>query len=468
MKHRNKITGIFSLLLSVSLACSFSDFTKLPVTNSTPTPDTTTINTPAVKTPAASSSGRTRFVPTTDPSLLPTSEPEYTSSIESNGEGDLDMTDSLYIQNGRNLLTFFLLENTYEDGVDQIEYTVTASDEMGNEIKTDTGIIDYIAPGEHAGVVSQMFLPEGQKVGGVYIDWTYYTFATPPVKLPFTFINPRYFSETNWDRMTVLMNNMSTYAYTYVQVDMIALDANGNLTGGGRTTLNFVPGLGEVGLSFNGLLSDEPVTYEVFPQLTIISSKVDDSKLSSEMPVLQAGFNFDDTKLGGGFLIENNTQDVIRGAEYNLSIFDKDDTVVQVASGILPLLWPGQIMAISPGTLNLPQGTSDLTYTLNLLSGQPFDQEFTQNPLIAKDPVYDENYSSPKVNFSILNTSATDIKNPFTTVLLFNEEGNIVGGGFGYPGLVPANGSLSFDVYVTYTSVNPPARVEAYVSPSSY
>jgi len=147
MKHRNKITGIFSLLLSVSLACSFSDFTKLPVTNSTPTPDTTTINTPAVKTPAASSSGRTRFVPTTDPSLLPTSEPEYTSSIESNGEGDLDMTDSLYIQNGRNLLTFFLLENTYEDGVDQIEYTVTASDEMGNEIKTDTGIIDYIAPG---------------------------------------------------------------------------------------------------------------------------------------------------------------------------------------------------------------------------------------------------------------------------------------------------------------------------------
>ena len=74
----------------------------------------------------------------------------------------------------------------------------------------------------------------------------------------------------------------------------------------------------------------------------------------------------------------------------------------------------------------------------------------------------------PKVAVTINNAHNLVIDNPYLSVLLFNAEGEIIGGNYAYPDPIPANGSLNYEVFVTNVTADPPARVEAYVTLTSW
>lgn len=307
------------LPLFVSLACNFSAGRSDSEAES-----------PNSTVPTSETSGTVRTIPTSEPGAEPTSLPAIASSSSSSdsmSDSVLVMKEPIYIQDERNLITVFLFENLDSDGVEDIEYTITVTDAAGTTLKTENGYIDFIAAGGKTGVASQMFLDEGMLADNVNIEWTYYMDAVGSEVNPFSFSNSRYYFDPYWDRFTTVMTNNSATTYTYVRVDMLAYDAAGLVVGGGYTTLNFLPGNSSVGLSINGFVSDDPVTYEFFPKLNILSNETNDANLFTDLSILKTGFYYDETNLGGGFLVQNTTNEVMRGAEYHLTIFEDDGSV---------------------------------------------------------------------------------------------------------------------------------------------
>lgn len=454
---------IFALILPilVSLACNFSPGGS----NSNDESNSTTL-------PTSETSGAVRTIPTSEPGAEPTSLPAIASSSSSSDSMSEDtvlvMKEPIYIQDERNLVTVFLFENMDTAGIEDIEYTITVTDAAGATLKTENGYIDFIAAGGKTGVASQMFLDEGAEVENVDIEWTYYMDAVGSEDNPFSFSNSRYYFDPYWDRFTSVMTNNSANTYTYVRVDMIAYDAAGFVVGGGYTTLNFIPGNAEVGLSINGFVSDDPVTYEFFPKLNLLSNESTDAKLFTDISVLKTGFYYNETTLGGGFLVQNTTNEVMRGAEYHLTIFEDDGSVAQVASGIISLIWPGQIIAVSPGTVTLSEGAAPVDFQVNVMAGDPIDQEFSSNPLSIQSSTFIDDTLYPFVSVTIANAHNQEINNPYVTVLLYNAADDIIGGGYTYPDPVPANGTLTYDVYVTHITSEAPARIEAFASLTSY
>ena len=257
MKHRSKIPLIFLVLpLLVSLACNFS----MGGSDSESETDTSDV------APTSETSGSIRTIPTSESGVTPTSLPAISSSSDTESMDDeLVMKEPIFIQDGTNLITVFLFENTDTAGVEDIEYTVTASDVNGTIIETDTGSIDFIAAGTTTGVASQMYLDEGVTVENVDIDWTYYVDASGSNEIPFTFENARYYFDPFWDRFTAVMVNNSSDSFTNVRVDMIAYDAAGMVIGGGYSLVNFIPGDAQVGVSINGFVSDDPCADYLVP-----------------------------------------------------------------------------------------------------------------------------------------------------------------------------------------------------------
>ncbi|PKO05397.1 MAG: hypothetical protein CVU41_12235 [Chloroflexi bacterium HGW-Chloroflexi-3] len=453
---------IFALILPllVSLACNFS----LGGSDSDTDTNTTTL-------PTTETSGSVRTIPTSESGTEPTSLPAIASSSSSDNTSEnsvLVMKEPIYIQDERNLVTVFLFENLDSDGVEDIEYTITVTNAAGATLKTENGYIDFIAAGGKTGVASQMFLDEGMVVDNVNIEWTYYMDAVGLEDNPFSFSNSRYYFDPYWDRFTTVMTNNSATTYTNVRVDMLAYDAAGLVVGGGFTTLNFIPGNTKIGLSINSFVSDDPVRYEFFPKLSLLSNETTDSDLFTDISVLKTGFFYNETTLGGGFLVQNTSNNVMRGAEYNLTIYEDDGSVAQVSSGIISLIWPGQTIGVSPGSVTLSEGATPTDFEVNVMAGDPVNQEFSSNPLSIQSSTFIDDNLYPIVSVTIANAHNQEINNPYVTVLLYNAADEIIGGGFTYPDPVPANGTLIYDVYVTHMSSEGPARIEAFASLTSY
>ncbi len=463
MQQHSKRPYLFLVLpLILSLACGFSigggdsDETSEPADMPSSTSE---------------DSGTIRTIPTQEAGTEATSLPAIPSSSSDEDSSDdvLVMHDPIFIQDGRNLITTFVFENLdMSAGIEDIEYNVVVTDASGNTIETETGYIDFMNAGAKLGVASQMYLDEGEEAENVDIDWVYYMDAPGSVENPFTFENNRYYFDPDWDRFTTVMVNPTSTVYTNVRVDVIAYDTAGVVIGGGFTFVDFVPANDQVGISINGYVSDDPASFEFFPRLGALSDTLTNEELSENLNILQTGFFYNETSLTGGFLVENTSNQEMRDAQYYLTIYEEDGTVAQTAKGYINVLWPDEPFAVSPGTIGLSEGAAPSRFVVQLKAGELITHELGTNPLYTEAVTYLSNSGTPKVTLRIHNAHTESITNPYLTVLLFNEAGEIIGGNYSYPGIVPATSSLEYEIFVTQVTADPPARVEAYVTVTSW
>lgn len=466
MKHTQKLPlFLLTLPLLLSLACGFSIGDTDSESENTPE------NGENATEPTAETSGTIRTIPTQESGQEATSLPAMPSSSSEGDSSDdvLVMHDPIFIQEERNLITTFLFENTDPiAGIEDIEYNVTVTDASGNTLNVETGYIDFINAGSRIGVASQMYLNEGEVAEGVDIDWIYYMGAEGSVENPFTFENSRYYFDPSWDRFTAVMTNNSSSAYTNVRVDVIAYDAGGVVIGGGFTYVDFVPGNDQVGVSINGYVSDDPASFEFFPRMGVLSNTLTNDELTQNLNILQSGFFYNETTLTGGFLVENTSNQVMKDAQYYITIYETDGTVAQTAQGYINSLWPGQTYGISPGNIQLSEGAAPSEFNVYLKSGTLSEDELDANPLTAQNVTYLDDPNYPKVSLTINNAHSEVVDSPYVTVLLFNAEDEIIGGNYAYPDPIPANGSLTYEIYVTLVTNEPPVRIEAYPTLTSW
>ena len=164
--------------------------------------------------------------------------------------------------------------------------------------------------------------------------------------------------------------------------------------------------------------------------------------------VVAQGFGQDDQDLGFAFLVENpNAGFAIENSQYQVAIYDEAGTVIETDSGYIELILPNQTLGVA-STMWLDEGVTASKIEVQLLEGNTVATEPIPTFEVESNAYYAGEYSTDATGIisSPYNRDLTDIR---VSAVVYNEAGEIVGGGFTYLNFILANGSTGVEVSVS-------------------
>ena len=411
---------------------------------------------------------------TPEPATVSTEEPveEVTEPIDNSVPQDLVMLDNgQWFQEGADVFTSFFFENPNSDLIfEDVEYTVYLYDADGNEIDSDYSTIRWIFPGQTFGIVFNFYLDdESTLIDSVNVDWTYDS-TTPSNGLynPFTVSNNIYWQNGDYPIVTGIINNIDPDTYTDIRTNVICYNSAGEIVGGGYTYIDFVPGNDYMGFATYVDAFDSVASVEVFPTFTYSSLQYEGSDFWSEISVLKDYF-YSTTygSLLGGFEIQSNIDTVLSDSVALVTFYDEDGNVTSTGSYYIDYLLPHQTLGISPWSLTPPDDAKTDSYDVLILPGDyESDYELTENPFVVNSTALTGDYDNyVTVNFT--NTYGKQVSEVDVFVLLYDANGNIIGGGNDWTTEpTPAGGTMDIEIWVDYSDSKEVASIQAWVVPN--
>ena len=446
--------------LVIGLACRF---TSRPDPTATPRP---VIETEEVAVEVATAT------PTPEPIEEEEEQPEEPMTPAVGVVEGLEMLEkSLWMQDGSFVFVAFLFENSSSETLyEDVDFTISLFDENGDLIDEDYHIMPYIFPNQTVGIVSNIWLPmDIILVDRVEVDWSY-SGSTSPGELvdPFTTDSIVYWPDDGYSLITgKIVNNEST-TYTDIRVNVICYDSAGEIVGGGYTFVDFIHLNDFMGFTSYVDTYGEIASVEAFPTLTYSTQFIDKTDFISEISILESGFFEDDFGfIVGGFVVRNETDSVLSNSLFYVTFYDESEFITATAIDYIDILLPGETLGISPWVTTPPRGVESSRFDILVLPGDPEDGfELTSNPFIVNSAtISDEDDSYVLVNFS--NNYSKLVSEVDVFVLVYNAEGNIIGGGRDWTrDPIPAGGTSEFVVWITYADAEIIASIDAWVIPS--
>ncbi len=175
--------------------------------------------------------------------------------------------------------------------------------------------------------------------------------------------------------------------------------------------------------------------------------------------VTAQGFGQDDQEIGYAFLVNNpNSAFAFENSQYQIAFYNTEGAVVKTESGYISLLLPNQTLGVG-GVLYLDENIHAGKMEVQLNAGQATLTDF-QLPFTAENVVYmpDEYFS--KASGIISNPYDIDLTDLRLSAVVYNETGEIIGGGYTYVNFLLAQGSTG--AQVTVTSKGKVGKVEFY------
>jgi len=167
--------------------------------------------------------------------------------------------------------------------------------------------------------------------------------------------------------------------------------------------------------------------------------------------------------LGFAFVVENpNVDFAIERSQYQVAAYDSAGTVLKTDSGYIELIVPSQTLGVA-GTMWLDEGVTVSNVEVQLRQGDPAAADPIPSFEVESSIYYAGEYSdyATGVVSSPYNHDLTNIR---VSAVVYNEGGEIVGGGFTYLNFILANSSTGVEVGIT--SSGDVATVELYPSVS--
>lgn len=452
--QKKRLFFVFFLIfpLIVGLACSFTgkdpEPTQTPVVITAPATEETT----EVVTEAATE--------------------EETAPVVTGEFQDLMMLDNgVWFQDGASVFASFFFRNPNGDLVfEDVGYSVYLYDANGDEIGNDYSNIHWIFPGQTFGIVFNLYLDdENALVDSVNMDWEYdSTFAADGFTNPFTTSNLVYWQNGDYPIVTGIINNTDPKTYTDIRTNIICYDSAGEIVGGGYTYIDFVPGSDYMGFSTYVDAYDSVASVEVFPTFTYSSLQYEGNDFWSEISVLNDYF-YSTTygSLLGGFVIQSNIDTVLSDSVAVVNFYDEDGNITSTGEYYIDLLLPHQTLGISPWAMTPPDDATTDSYDVLVLPGDyESDYELTENPFVVNSATLTGDYND-QVTVNFTNTYNKQASEVDVYVILYDAEGNIIGGGNDWTTEpIPAGGTMDFELWVDYSDSKEVASIEAWVVPS--
>jgi hypothetical protein len=390
--------------------------------------------------PTATPTPSPTATPTATPLPMPTAPPE-----------PLQVLNHGFGQEGRSVGLAFILENPNRGfAFERTQYQAVISSESGTVLGTSSGYIALILPGETLGVADRLWLDEGVTASSMEVQLlgnTPFTWEPLPT---FGVAESHYIVGTFSRAVTGVVSSPYDMTLTDIQVSAVVYDESGEIVGGGYTFLNFVPAHGSTGARVAVVASETAVRAELYPTisgLTFLSEELDPPEGASNPVLTHQGFGQDASRIGFGFTIENpNRTLAIENAQYRVTAYAEDGRVLETEEGHVRLLLPNQTLGVG-GTTSLVEELKVARIETELRVGAFVEIE-PRPSFWAEGVTFNAEGFRPRVSGRIASPYPQDVTDVRISAIVYDEAGEIIGGGSTYLGFVPANGCAAFEVSV--------------------
>lgn len=177
--------------------------------------------------------------------------------------------------------------------------------------------------------------------------------------------------------------------------------------------------------------------------------------------VTKYGFGQNGMDIGFAFVVENPNQGLaVENSQYQVAAYNDAGSVVGTKSGYINILLPGQSFGIG-GDLLVDEGVIVSSIEVQLNAGE-FKLTEPMSTFEVESIAYYESDMFSYATGVINNPYDRDFTDVRVSAVIYDEKGNIIGGGFTYLNFILANGSTGTEVLVT--SDGKVARVELFPS----
>jgi hypothetical protein len=402
----------------------------------------------ACRPKALPAEGRATATPTSaDPTLalestsslpiLPTPTPNLSGN-------PIQVSEMQYFQQGTRLTVIAKLMNTLStSSIRDVQLEILALDATGARIAQAFDEIKFIFPGETTGVVRQFDLQADVyaekaevRVNGGYIDQNN-TYAQP-----FSFNIPTFFGGADVPVMTGWLLNRDTVTYTEVILNAVAYNGRGEIIGGGRSLVEFVPGEDRLGVSIPSSFIGQPEKVELYAWLGPHSAALQPGSWWNAVQVKDWSFVISPSnQVAGGAEWVNTTDQTLRKTWYIVTVYDANGQVNLVNKGFIDTLWPNETVYFAPPLMFAPSDSTPTHVDLIVVPGEFGQPVLAYNPLRASQAIIEFPDNQPLGKVTLVNNLNARISDAIVMLTVRNRNGSFVGSGFVSTG--PLDGSSS-------------------------
>jgi len=443
-KRQTHFFAMLLILLAISLLFSACQPKSLPA-------DARATSTPTLVEPSPILES-TNSLP-----ILPTPTPNLSGN-------PIQVSELQHFQQGTRLTVIAKLINTLDsNSIRDVQLELVARDASGVSIAQANDEIKFIFAGETTGVVRQFDLQADVytdktevRVTGGYIDQNN-TYAQP-----FSFEGSTFFGGVEVPVMTSWLLNRDSVTYTEIALNAIAYNGRGEIIGGGRANVEFIPGEDRLGVSLPSNFIGQPEQVEFYAWLGPYSAALEPGSWWNAIKVKDWNFAISpDNQIIGGADWINATDQPLRKTWYNLTVYDDNGQVNLVDKGYIETIWPNETLHFATPILYAPTDSSPSHVDLIVVPGEFGQPIVAYNPLRASQAIV-ELHGEPLGKVTVINNLNTRISNIQVMMIIRNQSGTVVGSGFGSAG--PLNGNSSLIVHVPVTILPPYDGLNVYAS----
>jgi len=443
----------FLVLVLVTLACSSTANTlEKAAQDSTITSVSSSIGEPVGTKPVNPSEIQ---LPTNTPEPLPTA----TIPAE-----PLQLVDGpVFVQSSIRVDGIFVVQNPNStQAISSSQYQATIYDESGNILDTDSGYIEIVLPDEKIPVVSNMFVEEGQKAAKIDVQIVSGTAEATELQPPlFTADQITFIADQYFPKVTAILKNNFQRSFSTLRVTAIAYDDQGSIVGGGYTYLDFLPGGGQAGVEVSVNIKGTPAKVDLAATVSSLSILTEDNSQNQSVQLIDSGWSQNRQTVSVGFLVKNNTDQVVDGTQYQATAYDDAGNVLDTQSGYLSYIFPNEQTA-GAVSLYLPAGAKSAKVDIQINPGSSSTFALASNPFTTENVNFLAGTYSSKVTGMLKNSYQDKISNVEIVAIGYDKDGNIIVGGFTYVDFVPGNGQAAFEILVDFAQK--PEKVDIYPS----
>jgi hypothetical protein len=403
--------------------------------------------------PSAVSEPATLQATTAPPTAPRTAAPEREAlELEASGFGQ-DENELGY--------SFVVVNPNPTHAVTSTEYQAAFYDDAGTVIATDTGFIELLLPGQTLGLAGLQYVDEDVKAARLEVQLNDGVFEASEPLDTFSVDRVAYLDDENFPKVVAMVKSPYTKDVDDVRVAAVVYDDTGAIIGGGFTFVNFIPAGGETAIAMSITASAKPSRLELYPAITSLSELSGASESDGAMPLAldASGFGQNNTQVGFGFLVTNpNSDTALESSRYRVAAYAEDGSVLGADEGYIDVILPAQPLGVG-GNISVPQGSSVANIVVQVKSGAAHEPD-NALPFSTDNVVFQADEYFPKVTGVVQNPYAKAVKQVRVSTLVYDEAGEIVGGGFTFLEFVPAEGQAAAEIPVYHSGA--PIKAELY------
>jgi hypothetical protein len=403
--------------------------------------------------------------PTAKPRATPRPKPTATPEVE---KEKLKVEATGFGQDKTSVAYAFTISNPNQGlAVESTQYQVSVYDEAGKVLKTDSGYLDVVFPGQVTGFAGTTYLDsDSDVVAKVEIQLSEGDYESTEAMPTFESSQVAYVPADYSPQVAAVISSPYKKDVDTLRVAAIAYDDAGKIIGGGYTYLSFVPASGQSAVMMSVTTQGEPAKVEVYAGFSSLSSlgsnAVEDG--AKAITITAEGYGQDENQLGFGMLVKNPNSDLmLEGSQYQVAVYAEDGSVLGVDEGYLGVQFPDSETGLA-GNIYLPDETTASKVVMQVLTGRS-EKAKPEDSFTAEDASFEAGDYSSKVTGSVNNPFSKEVKSVRVNAITFDDAGKIIGGGYTYADFIPAGGKSAVEVSVV--TAGTPAKAELYATVSS-